>query len=270
MLELMVYIYAGEYWDSLRNPNIPNDGELKFYKAMLSIVIDREAKEILARIIELFVESWSLEDKTCVEPAEATPLATSLRVKSRVFPGTSSPIVESVLPVFAGLTSVLSQLFEMIYYTGPPELLMAGIIPAFGISTKAITESFSRIKTIFSQSRDLQKPILAVFDVHGVLLESTWKQEYALAYSRITGKSEIEGMNWVKANAIHIPEQDVIKKLAAESGVSNEEARKWFVWARSHIRKFRTPEAKAGSLKFIKALADQGGSYCGYYRIRAY
>ena len=101
-------------------------------------------------------------------------------------------------------------------------------------SGSPLTRVSRRVLRIAKGSR-----LLAVFDVHGTLLEPTWRQEYIKVYSRLTAKSEREAVAWVNSLASDIGESEVIKMLSGVSGYSLGDTRKSFTTLREDIRRIR-------------------------------
>ncbi|MDP3732850.1 MAG: methyltransferase, partial [Candidatus Omnitrophota bacterium] len=114
-------------------------------------------------------------------------------------------------------------------------------------------------EVIESASLPSDKPVVAVFDVHGTLLQPTWKEEYALVYCRLTGRTDKkEAMQWVQANTISVPENEIARLLAELAGASEEEAQRCLDSARIHLRETYIPPLMPGVLEFIQALQSKG------------
>jgi methylase of polypeptide subunit release factors/pyrimidine deaminase RibD-like protein/beta-phosphoglucomutase-like phosphatase (HAD superfamily) len=129
--------------------------------------------------------------------------------------------------------------------------------------TAAVDSVVELLPGIFGNARhefelDRSKPLVAVFDAHGTLLKPMWKDEYAVAYQRLTKKSYAEAREWVKENALFVSEDEIIRLLAKAAGVDEEEARRQRAIAGDFIRESWTPEAMEGALELIRALHKQG------------
>lgn len=105
---------------------------------------------------------------------------------------------------------------------------------------------------------DKNRPVVAVFDVHGTLVKPNWKMVYALAYSRLTGRGMKKAERWVKRNAVNMPERKVIQLLVKESGNPVRIVKQCLSWARRHVYHNEIPELMPNVLEFIKALHEKG------------
>ncbi|MFH1678104.1 MAG: nicotinate phosphoribosyltransferase, partial [Candidatus Omnitrophota bacterium] len=115
------------------------------------------------------------------------------------------------------------------------------------------------IEIIEPVSLPLDKPVLVIADVHGTLLQITWKEEYALVYCRLMGIIEIEqGIEWVNENVIHSSSGEFVRLLSEVSGRPEKEARECFVRTRRDLRKVKIPPVMPGALEFIEALHNKG------------
>src|SRR5579859_1318976 len=58
-------------------------------------------------------------------------------------------------------------------------------------------------------------PVAAIFDVHGTLVESTWRQSYERAYAELTGAADAPAAaEWVERNLVGASEPEVVARLA--------------------------------------------------------
>ena len=89
--------------------------------------------------------------------------------------------------------------------------------------------------------------LLAVFDVHGTLLEPTWKEEYAQVYSILSGKSYMDAVAWVNSLTPETKDSQVIGIFSELSGFSWEETKKLFMVLRDSVRKKLFPKSGPGS-----------------------
>ncbi|OGX52912.1 MAG: hypothetical protein A2321_04625, partial [Omnitrophica WOR_2 bacterium RIFOXYB2_FULL_45_11] len=96
--------------------------------------------------------------------------------------------------------------------------------------------------------------LLAVFDVHGTLLEPTWKEEYARAYSILSEKSYIDAVGWVNSFTPETKDSQVIDMFSELSKFPREETKKLFMVLRDNIRKKIVPRVRPGILGFIEDL----------------
>lgn len=104
----------------------------------------------------------------------------------------------------------------------------------------------------------LVQPVVAVFDVHGTLLQPNWKDSQILAYQKLTGADDGAARAWVDANTLNLSNDELIRRMADASGKPEAEARRWFNWAREHIERNFIPEPIPGALDLIKTLHDRG------------
>ena len=96
--------------------------------------------------------------------------------------------------------------------------------------------------------------LLAVFDVHGTLLEPTWKEEYARVYSSLSEKSYIDAVAWVNSLTPENKDSQAIDMFSELSRFSREETKKLFMVLRDNIRKKIVPRVRPGILGFIEDL----------------
>jgi|GEM_PF-591558 len=99
------------------------------------------------------------------------------------------------------------------------------------------------------------KPVLAVFDVHGVLLESSWAEEYRQTYHELMG--EYPSSEWVGRNITNKLNAEIIVSLASISEKSETEVREALSRIRMKTRKTSAPKALPGALDFVKALSEK-------------
>jgi len=100
------------------------------------------------------------------------------------------------------------------------------------------------------------EPMVAVFDVHGTILKPTWKEEYALAYSSLTGRDAEHAWKWVERIAGYASWDEVLKELKKDISreIPDRQITVEFTKARHRLQGARVPGVMPGAMDFIKAL----------------
>jgi len=73
------------------------------------------------------------------------------------------------------------------------------------------------------------KPFVFIVDAHGTLLSASWKNEYALAFHELTGRSFEEGLQWVEDKIVRqmidttrdVPFNEIVSMLGREIALNN-------------------------------------------------
>ena len=115
------------------------------------------------------------------------------------------------------------------------------------------------------------KPFVLVIDVHGTLLATTWKKEYALAFQHLTQKSFEEGLRWVENQIVQqmlettrdVPIEEIISMMSRELALNNitksrEEIRQEFLNSRQFYESPKEAKAMPGAIEAIKELRSRG------------
>ncbi|MDD5495714.1 MAG: GNAT family N-acetyltransferase [Candidatus Omnitrophica bacterium] len=100
------------------------------------------------------------------------------------------------------------------------------------------------------------KPVVAVFDIHGTLLEPNWKGVYRNAYKTLTG--EYPSDEWMNRHVINKNDEEIINVLCRISNRTAEEIKTIIANARKGVWEGRSPPAIPGALELVKALASRG------------
>jgi len=100
------------------------------------------------------------------------------------------------------------------------------------------------------------KPLLPVFDVHGTLLEPTWREEYRIIYKKLFGHEMSE--EWMERYIAPNTKEEIIKILSRESHTPLEEVREVVSSIREKRRTGEIARALPGALDFVKSLHDAG------------
>lgn len=98
------------------------------------------------------------------------------------------------------------------------------------------------------------KPPLVVFDVHGTLLEPTWRREWRLIYKEITKREMSE--EWMERFVAPNPRDEIIRALSEHAGVPVEEVTATVRKMRAGMRRGDLAVAQQGALAFVKELYD--------------
>lgn len=122
-----------------------------------------------------------------------------------------------------------------------------------------IGEEFPALEIINDVKPDPSKPVVAVFDLHGVVLEPTWEKELISIYKKVTGndkKSDIDA--WVNDNFLLHP-KDKINSLWLEAkrlgrDVTEESVRNRFIKYTNIYHDYITPKLKPKVLAFMAEL----------------
>jgi NAD+ synthase (glutamine-hydrolysing) len=129
-----------------------------------------------------------------------------------------------------------------------------------------------RIKTLKGKDVPYDKPFAVSFDVHGNLLESTWKKEYALAYHLLTGRDEKEGLLWVEEHIMKdiiettrdVAHQDIVKRMKnsaieiTNQALTDADVEGAIQTARTEYKKSEYAKARPGSVEAVKTAFDLG------------
>jgi ADP-ribose pyrophosphatase len=105
---------------------------------------------------------------------------------------------------------------------------------------------------------DPEKALIAVMDLHGVLLDPTWRNEYAHAYQKLAGGTIEAAMEWVEREAVGVEDPELFRKLAKELRIPYKQIESRFRQSRQHLQERSNPQAKEGALEFVKALHEKG------------
>ncbi len=105
-------------------------------------------------------------------------------------------------------------------------------------------------------NRDLSKPIKVLLDVHGIVIESTWRKEFARAYQKVTGDSIVTAWEWVKK----YESEDLFERLVQDTGRFLEEVKAIYEAEKEYLRQTYKPKSVPRSYAFVKALLEQGVS----------
>jgi NAD+ synthase (glutamine-hydrolysing) len=128
------------------------------------------------------------------------------------------------------------------------------------------------IKSLQERVIPSDKPFMVVFDAHGTLLKSTWKDEYVLAYQKLTGKTESEGWKWVEDNIMSRIIQttrdirgdeilDMLKReavLVTDREISEKDVLDAITFARQQYRDVIPAQAMPGALETVKNFKQMG------------
>lgn len=110
---------------------------------------------------------------------------------------------------------------------------------------------------VIHRNRSLSdKPILAVFDIHGTLLEPTWKIVYKEAYKKLTGQYPSDG--WMEENIIHKDNDEIFYALQDASGRKRKDVAKALTDATLYVEKNELPRPVPGALELVKRLRAEG------------
>ncbi|MDP8234157.1 MAG: methyltransferase domain-containing protein [Candidatus Saelkia tenebricola] len=114
----------------------------------------------------------------------------------------------------------------------------------------------STIEVISNRSSALpSKLVIAVFDVHGTLLEPTWKQEYGDTYRACTGRDDVE--EWIDLNAWSKSTTEILNLIAEVSGKTIEDVEEIYASFYEHYRADNLAEAKPYTLDILRSLNEQ-------------
>ncbi|MFQ5953270.1 MAG: HAD family hydrolase, partial [Candidatus Omnitrophota bacterium] len=112
------------------------------------------------------------------------------------------------------------------------------------------------IEAIHPNPPPQNKPVVAVFDVHGTLLEPTWKKEYRRAYKELIGKHPSE--EWMNENVINRTKEESVTALCRLSGKTPKEIKTLLKETRSKMEQEAPPKAIPGALELVEALHERG------------
>jgi len=105
---------------------------------------------------------------------------------------------------------------------------------------------------------DPDKPLIAVMDLHGVLLNPTWRDEYAHAYQKLAGGTIETAREWVEREAVGVEDPELFRKLARELKIPYKRIEARFRKSQQELQDRSNPKAKEGALEFVKALRARG------------
>lgn len=103
---------------------------------------------------------------------------------------------------------------------------------------------------------DPDKPVLAVFDTHGVLLRSTWKEELRRVYRELVGDYPTD--EWMERHVVNKLMRDAIQAMSKASGKNEEQVKGVVRRVRREMREYDMPEVMPGALEFVRALKRAG------------
>jgi len=100
------------------------------------------------------------------------------------------------------------------------------------------------------------KPVVAMFDVHGTLLQPNWKEVFERTYRVLTGKRITK--DWIRENIWKKNDAQIVEALARESNKSVEYVEGKLDEMRETIWSSEVAPVVPGALKFVKALHKRG------------
>ncbi|MDP8216428.1 MAG: hypothetical protein P9L98_03815 [Candidatus Kaelpia imicola] len=99
------------------------------------------------------------------------------------------------------------------------------------------------------------RPVIAVFDVHGTLLEPTWKQEYGDTYRVCTGRDDVE--EWIDLNTWSKSTTEILSLIAEVSSKPIKEVEEIYTSFYEHYRADNSAEAKPHALDILRSLKEE-------------
>jgi len=96
-------------------------------------------------------------------------------------------------------------------------------------------------------------PLVAIFDPHGVFIETGWRNVFAEAYKRIMGVTQEQAMQWVEAHE----GEDLYQILMTVSKLPKEETRRIFEESKKSIEFISVPKLLPGAEKLLASLKEQ-------------
>ena len=99
---------------------------------------------------------------------------------------------------------------------------------------------------------------VAVFDVHGTLLQPTWKDEFAEVYRSFMGGDHEAGLKWVEANLVGVEREKITDIFVKATGATWAQVKKKRVEAHQRYRDRRQgPSRRLRDRRFRDTL-EQG------------
>ncbi len=109
------------------------------------------------------------------------------------------------------------------------------------------------VETVSNRVISHDKPFAAVFDFHGTLVETTWKNEFALAYDQVKKVGMAAALAWVEKNA----HQDLRVFMPAQLGMKQSEFLKILAVAQEESRENYFPRLLDGAREMVQALLER-------------
>ncbi|MFH1383524.1 MAG: pantetheine-phosphate adenylyltransferase [Candidatus Omnitrophota bacterium] len=100
------------------------------------------------------------------------------------------------------------------------------------------------------------RPVVAVFDVHGTLLKPTWKEEYRELYKIFVGIEPTDA--WIREYVIHKRDNEIIETIATLSGKNTGDIAGQLTALRKKMREEDIPPVMPGALEMVQALHARG------------
>ena len=117
-------------------------------------------------------------------------------------------------------------------------------------------DKFRNIRDTLKVLLDNNKPVIAVFDTHGVLLKATWEAEFRQLYQELMGKAPTD--EWMERHVFNKLNEESIRALSELSGKNDRHIKRQLHDIRLKMREKDIPDAISGALDFVKALKRAG------------
>jgi len=117
-------------------------------------------------------------------------------------------------------------------------------------------DKFRNVRDTLKVLLDPNKPVLAVFDTHGVLLKATWEAEFRQLYLELMDNPPTD--EWMERHVFNKLNEESIQALSELSGKSKSLIKKQLHDIRLKMREKDIPGAISGALDFVKALKRAG------------
>ncbi|MFA6142877.1 MAG: LOG family protein, partial [Candidatus Omnitrophota bacterium] len=119
-----------------------------------------------------------------------------------------------------------------------------------------IAKGDDTIKTLHDVVLPKDKPVVAVFDIHGTLLTPDWKKVYIETYKELLGRGP--PANWMHAYVLNRSEKNIIETLCKQSKKDKPEVISTLNRIRYRIWKDQIPPPLPDVLELMKALRARG------------
>lgn len=130
------------------------------------------------------------------------------------------------------------------------------VFPDGVIKTSGNEKHIQPIEVITNKSLPSGEQILVVLDIHGTLLEPTWKEEWIRVYREVTGTNPPS--DWIEKHVFNKSDEDIINNIAEISLESRNLVKQKADAIRKKMREEEMPKAMTGALEFLKELSLRG------------
>jgi nucleoside-diphosphate-sugar epimerase/bisphosphoglycerate-independent phosphoglycerate mutase (AlkP superfamily)/uncharacterized protein with ATP-grasp and redox domains len=155
----------------------------------------------------------------------------------------------------------LRELFSLPNIRYVTVIVKDGVAGKPGFQKVAHFDGWSGYKGTFNYWRavlpSIKNPLL-VLDVHGVLLQPTWKAEVRAAYRKLTGKEMSE--EWLQENVLNKSDDEIALALTLAAGrpiTDVPDVKEEMKEIRYAMRATEEPRAVPGALEFVKAAVSR-------------